>query len=67
MYKKKYAKGELITSLDEMMKQDFVFWGNKIMSYGWFQNLYMAVALRAVKSNRIFKAVKIEEESNENN
>jgi len=30
LYKKRYAKGEPITSLDELMEQGFVFLGNTI-------------------------------------
>jgi len=67
LYKKKYAKGEPITSLDELMKQDVVFWFNKVVPKGWFQNWQMRLAQSYVTYKHLFKAVKIKEADNENN
>ena len=35
-YKRKYRKGEKITSLDELVKQEFVYFYDKITHRGWF-------------------------------
>ena len=68
MYKKRYAKGEPITSLDELMEQEIVFLGSAIQPKGWFQNWQIRLAKGYVKANSIYKAVKIKEDlSNENN
>ena len=36
MYNRKYRKGDKIESLDELMKQDFVFFHDKVTHCGWF-------------------------------
>lgn len=63
MYKKRYAKGEPITSLDELMEQGFVFLGNTIQPCGWFQNWPIHLALNYVSRKSLYKAVKIKEEN----
>lgn len=61
-YVKKYSKGEPITSLDEMVEQDFIYWRGKITAKQWFKNWQVDMALKAIKSGVIFRAVKIESE-----
>ena len=36
--KKKYSRGDHILSLDELFRQEFVYWHDKITHKGWFQN-----------------------------
>ena len=38
MSKRLYQKGEKITSLDELMAQEFVYLRHKITHKGWFSN-----------------------------
>ena len=35
-YKRKYRRGEQITSLDELAKQELVYFYDKIYHHGWF-------------------------------
>lgn len=62
MSRRKYRPGPKITSLNELMEQDFVYWGNKITPKGWFQNWYLCMANRAIKNGSIRQAIKIESE-----
>ena len=61
-YIKKYSKGEPITSLDEMMEQDFIYWSGIITAKQRFKNWQIDMALSAIKNSVIFRAVKIESE-----
>jgi len=62
-YKRKYKIGEPITSLDEVMKQDFVYMFNceRPLNIGFVQSLQMRVVYNSIKWGRIFKAERIEE------
>lgn len=59
---KKYRKGAKVTSLNELMEQDFVYWWNKITPKGWFQNWQLRMAQQAIDFGRIRLAVKIEKD-----
>lgn len=59
---RKYKKGEKITSLDELMKQEFVYWNNKITHKGWFMSWMLRMADNAIKNGIIYKAIKKEGE-----
>ena len=43
-YKRKYCKGEKITSLDELAKQEFVYFFDKITHNGWFMSWQFRMA-----------------------
>jgi hypothetical protein len=59
----KYSKGDPILSLDELVKQEFVYWHHKITHKGWFMSWQMKMVLDALQQgNVIFKAIKIKEE-----
>lgn len=60
MSKRLYQKGEKITSLDELMKQEFIYLNDKILNKGWFQNWQMHWAEIWIKRGHITKAIKIE-------
>lgn len=62
-YKRKYKIGEPLTSLDEVMKQDFVYMFNceRPLNIGFVQSLQMRVVYNSIKWGRIFKAERIEE------
>ncbi|WP_085833867.1 hypothetical protein [Clostridium merdae] len=62
MSRRKYRKGPKITSLNELMEQDFVYWNNKITPKGWFQNWIMCMANRAIKNGVLRQAIKVERE-----
>jgi hypothetical protein len=59
---KKYRKGAKVTSLNELMEQEFVYWWNKITPKGWFQNWQLRMAQQAIDSGCIRLAVKIEKD-----
>ena len=59
-YKKKYCKGEQITSLDELMKQEFVFCCDKITHRGWFGSWQLSWVARMLDGRKLFYAVKSE-------
>ena len=58
--KNKYIKGEPIkTSLDELMKQEFIYFGGKVVNVGWFQNWQIVMANLYIKYGHIFEAIKL--------
>lgn len=64
MYAKKYSRGEPITSLDELMQQEFVYYNHKINHKGWFGSWQLRMTENALKAGIIRKAIKIESEEN---
>ncbi len=62
MAKRKYRPGPKIHSLNELMEQDFVYWGNKITPKGWFQNWQLHMAQYVIECGSIRQAIKIESE-----
>lgn len=60
-YKRKYRKGEKITSLDELMKQEFVYFHDKILNYGFFGSWQIRFAQFAIQNGKIFYAERIGE------
>lgn len=63
-YKRKYKKGELITSLDELYDAEFVYWNDKITPHGWVASWQIQMAQRAIRGGVIRHAIKIEEDEN---
>lgn len=60
-YKRKYHKGGHILSLDELVKQDFVYWHDKIQPRGWFLSWQFRMAVDNIGENGcIFYAIKEE-------
>lgn len=56
-YKRKYQKGEPITSLDELMEQEFIYWRDKITHRGWFLSWPLRLAHDAMSVGILFRAV----------
>ena len=44
-YKRKYRRGGKILSLDELAKQEFVYWHDKVEPRGWFLSWQLKMAL----------------------
>lgn len=65
MYKRKYTKGEKITSLDELVQQEFVYWHDKITHQGWVTSWQLRMACLAIQNGVIFKAIKVPIENEE--
>jgi hypothetical protein len=61
-YKKKYRKGAKITSLDELIKQEFVYFYDKITHNGWFCSWQFRLAYKYLKSGRLYYAERIGED-----
>ena len=59
MYKKKYKKGKQITSLDDLMKQEFIYCFDKITHCGWFGSWQISLAQRYIDRGWLFYAEKI--------
>jgi len=60
--KRKYRKGERITSIDEMLEQEFVYWNDKITHNGWFGSWQLRMTKMAIERGIIYKAIKKESE-----
>lgn len=56
--KRKYKKGEPITSLDELAEQEFIYFGNVIYHKGWFQNWSLVRVCILLKNKLLYKAIK---------
>ena len=60
-YKRKYQKGERITSLDELGKQEFIYLFDTITHRGWFQRWQITLALRYIERGWLYYAIKVGE------
>lgn len=54
---RKYAKGDVITSFDELLRQDFVYFVDKITPRGWFMSWQIRMAYNAIRGGMIRYAV----------
>ena len=66
-YKRKYHKGEKIASLDELAKQEFVYFFDKITHRGWFMSWQFSLAQRYIERGFLYYAVRTSEERGEDN
>jgi hypothetical protein len=60
--KARYEPGEKITSLDELVKQDFIYWNDKITHRSWAISWQIHMALSAIESG-IIRYAKLKGES----
>lgn len=60
MTKRKYRKGEKITSLDELAKQEFVYFFDKITHCGWFMSWQLRLAESYITRGFLYYAIKNE-------
>lgn len=61
--RRKYEKGERITTLDELYKAEFVWWNDKVYHKGWVRCWQFQMAYNALYHwNGAFHAVKIVED-----
>lgn len=65
MKNSKYEKLELVTSLDELMEQEFIYCHGKVYHRGWFGSWQVRFALLELKRERIYK-VKLKEVEDDN-
>ena len=64
-YKRKYRKGSKILSLDELAKQEFVYFFDKITHRGWFTSWQFRLAQSYIERGWLYQAEKIEGENNQ--
>lgn len=64
-YKRKYRMGEVITSLDELAKQEFIFWHKHIYHAGWFMSWQFRMVKSFLDDCALRYAVKVEDEEEE--
>lgn len=60
-YKRKFRKGDKITSLDELAKQEFVYVFDKITHAGWFASWQFRFAARCIQRGCLYYAERIED------
>lgn len=60
-YKRKYQKGEQITSLDELCRQEYVYFFDKITHRGWFKSWQIRLALIYIECGYLHYALKVGE------
>lgn len=58
-YKRKYRRGEKITSLDELVKQEFVYFYDKITHCGWFGSWQFRMAYHLLERGCLYYAERI--------
>ena len=61
-YKRQYRKGEKITSLDSLTKQEFIYFFDKITHCEWFLSWQFRLAARYIQRGCLYYAEKITEE-----
>lgn len=59
-YKRKYRKGSKITSLDELVKQEFIYCHDKITHAGWFRSWKLRLASQYIERGWLYYAEKEE-------
>ena len=59
MYKRKYKKGKQITSLDELYKQEFIYFHHKITHNGWFGSWQVRMAHNLLTRGVLYYAEKV--------
>ena len=62
MSKTKYKKGERITSLDEFIQQEFVYFPYGVRHHGYAQSQQIRQVSNMIKNGRLYKAIKISEQ-----
>ena len=62
--KRKFKKGDVVSSLDELVDSEFVYWRDKVTHRGWFLSWQLKMTQDAIKSGVIRKAIKIQEADN---
>ena len=63
-YKRKYRKGEKITSLDELMKQEFVYVWDKVTALGGFGSCQLRLARSYIQRGCLYYAERIDDNEN---
>ena len=59
-YKRKYRKGDKIISLDELARQEFIYFFDKITHRGWFMSWQFSLATRYIERGCLYYAERTE-------
>ena len=58
--KRKYKRGEPITTIDELLTLPLLYWNNHIWNIKAFSNQQLSLILRLLNEKQLFKAIKKE-------
>ena len=61
-YRRKYRKGEKITSLDELAKQQFIYFYDKITHAGWFKSWQFRMTEGFIQRGCLYYAERIKDD-----
>lgn len=56
----KYSKGSRITCMEELVKQDVVFFREKVLHRGFFQSWQIRYAIIQIEKGLLFRAERVE-------
>ena len=58
--RRKYRKGDVIRSVDDLLKQEFVYFDDKIYHCGWVRSWQLNMVVKHMENGRIFYAIQKE-------
>lgn len=64
---RKYTKGDVITTIEELDKQEFIYFNNKIYHHGWWSSWQYRMVVRYLNNGWLYKAIKKEIKNERNN
>lgn len=56
---RRYKQGEPISSLDELMKEKFIWVQGKVYHQGWFSSWALRNTMNLIRARKIFKVIDI--------
>lgn len=60
MYKRKYKKGKQITSIEQLIRCEFIYLDNKIYSSGWWKSWQLNYIIGKICGGHLYEAEQIE-------
>lgn len=57
MSKPKYKRGLQIWSLDSLIRQENIYWYDRLWNRKWFMNLQMQLIVQAINNGTIYYAI----------
>lgn len=62
---RKYRQGRIITRIDELIDQEFIYIHHKILHKGWFRSLQFGYLQTLIENGFVRYAIKIDKGENE--
>lgn len=56
-YKRKYRKGQMIHTMDEALRHEFLYICDKITHSGWFQSFQVRMFKHMIDCGRVYAAI----------